>query len=161
LGQLVTGNMSDEKVLRSTPYPLQTLSPVIKPDNMTIYKHNQQNAINHYVKKEYDRLLEQAEVITRQLADLERRVLVTEMVENSRYGFKPVHGTVYSLYYRKFKRTYFLSMLGCQDWAAGVPETCSWVADVKKLGDNTWDVVSVDPDHIDKLPPSKENSSYE
>lgn len=144
--------MSNEKRLSTTPYPLQTLSPVIKPENITLYKHQQQNAISHYVKKEYDRLLEQAEVVTRQLADLERRVAITEVIENARYGFKPVHGQTYSLYYREAKRGYFLSMMSPSDWSFGVPASCHWVADVKKLGDNTWDVIEVHEDYDTKLP---------
>jgi hypothetical protein len=130
----------DNKVLRSTPYPLQTLSPVIKPDNMTLYRAQQANAVSHYVKQEYDRLFAQAEVINRQFKELQRRVRITEMIENSRYRFKPVAGQTYYLYQNTAKQTYQLSLLSPNDWALGMPESYLWVADVKKLGDNTWDI---------------------
>tara|TARA_R100000664_G_C2709022_1_gene106490 strand:+ start:278 stop:721 length:444 start_codon:yes stop_codon:yes gene_type:complete len=133
--------MSDEeKALRSTTYPLQTLSPVIKPDNMTLYKAQQANAVSHYVKQEYDRLLAQAEVINKQFQELQRRVKITEVIENSRYRFKPVAGHIYYLYQNATKQTYQLSILSPSDWALGMPDSYLWVADVRKLGDSTWDV---------------------
>ena len=136
--------MSDnEKRLSTTEYPLQTLSPVIKPENITRYKHLQAKAVGHYVKKEYDRLMEQAEVIMKQLNDLERRVKITEMIENSRYRFKPTPGNIYYLYKTTTKNPYILSMMSQSDWSVGVPSTYTWVADVEKLGDGTWDVLEV------------------
>jgi len=136
--------MSDEhKRLSTTEYPLQTLSPVIKPENITRYKHLQAKAVGHYVKKEYDRLMEQAAVIMKQLNDLERRVKITEIVENSRYRFKPIPGNIYYLYQTTTKNPYVLSMLSRNDWAIGLPLTHTWVADVEKLGDGTWEVLRV------------------
>ena len=136
--------MSDnEKRLSTTEYPLQTLSPVIKPENITQYKHLQAKTVSHYVKKEYDRLMEQAEVIIKQLGDLERRVKITEMIENSRYRFKPTPGHTYHLYSTTTKHPYVLSMFAQGEWAAGVPTTHTWVASVEKLGDGTWEVLQV------------------
>ena len=140
-----TDSMSDnnEKRLSTTEYPLQTLSPVIKPENITKYKHLQAKTINHYVKKEYDRLMEQAEVIMKQLSDLERRVKITEMIENSRYRFKPIPGNIYHLYKTTTKHPYVLSMFAESEWSAGMPLTHTWIADVEKLGDGTWEVLEV------------------
>ena len=137
--------MSDnnEKRLSTTEYPLQTLSPVIKPENITKYKHLQAKTISHYVKKEYDRLMEQAEVIMKQLSDLERRVKITEMIENSRYRFKPIPGNIYHLYKTTTKHPYVLSMFAESEWSAGMPLTHTWIADVEKLGDGTWEVLEV------------------
>ena len=136
--------MSDnEKRLSTTEYPLQTLSPVIKPENITRYKHLQAKTVSHYVKKEYDRLMAQAEVIIKQLGDLERRVKITEMIENSRYRFKPTPGKIYHLYSTTTKDPYILSMFAQDEWAVGVPATYTWVASVEKLGDGTWEVLQV------------------
>tara|TARA_B100000212_G_C27074300_1_gene405349 strand:+ start:152 stop:598 length:447 start_codon:yes stop_codon:yes gene_type:complete len=136
--------MSDnDKVQRSTPYPLRTLSPVIKPENITQYKHLQAKTLNHYVKKEYDRLMEQAALIMRQLNDLEQRVQITELIENSKYRFKPIPGNIYHLYHTTAKYPYVLSLYGRDDWAAGIPLSHEWVADVQKLGDSTWEVIEV------------------
>ena len=140
--------MSDnEKRLSTTEYPLQTLSPVIKPENITRYKHLQATTVSHYVKKEYDRLMEQAEVIIKQLGDLERRVKITEMIENSRYRFKPTPGHTYHLYSTTTKHPYVLSMFAQGEWAAGVPTTHTWVASVEKLGDGTWEIITVSDEH--------------
>lgn len=43
-------------------------------------------------------------------------------------------------------------MMSPNDWSFGVPASCHWVADVKKLGDNTWDVIEVHEDYDTKLP---------
>lgn len=139
--------MSEEKKLRSTEYPLQTLSPVIKPENITQYKHLQAKTINHYVKKEYDRLLEQAQVIQRQMNDLVRRVAITEIIENSKYRFKPIPGNIYHLYQTTGKYKYVLSMNSKSEWRAGLPATYTWIADVQKLGDSTWEIIEVSEDH--------------
>ena len=142
----------DEKALRSTTYPLQTLSPVIKPDNMTLYRAQQANAVSHYVKQEYDRLLAQAEVIERQFKQLHRRVRITEMIENSRYRFKPVPGKTYYLYQNTHKQTYQLSLLSPTDWSLGMPDNYIWVADVTKLGDNTWDISGFNQEFSELFP---------
>jgi len=107
---------------------------------MTLYRAQQANAVSHYVKQEYDRLFAQAEVINRQFKELQRRVKITEMIENSRYRFKPIAGQVYYLYQNVNKQSYQLSLLSPNDWALGMPESYLWVADVRKLGDNTWDI---------------------
>ena len=142
--------MSDnEKRLSTTEYPLQTLSPVIKPENITQYKHLQAKAVSHYVKKEYDRLMEQAEVIIKQLGELERRVKITEMIENSRYRFKPTPGNIYHLYFTTTKHPYVLSMFAQDEWAAGVPATHTWAASVEKLGDGTWEIKTLNEEYED------------
>ena len=107
---------------------------------MTLYRAQQANAVSHYVKQEYDRLFAQAEVINRQFKELQLRVKITEMIENSRYRFKPIAGQVYYLYQNVNKQSYQLSRLSPNDWALGMPDTYLWVADVRKLGDNTWDI---------------------
>ena len=140
--------MSDnEKRLSTTEYPLQTLSPVIKPENITRYKHLQAKTVSYYVKKEYDRLMEQAQVIIKQLGDLERRVKITEMIENSRYRFKPIPGNTYHLYSTTTRHPYVLSMFAEDEWAVGVPMTHTWVASVEKLGDGTWEIITVSDEH--------------
>ena len=96
---------------------------------------------------EYDRLMEQAQVIIKQLGDLERRVKITEMIENSRYRFKPIPGSTYHLYSTTTKHPYVLSMFAEDEWAVGVPATHTWVASVEKLGDGTWEIITASDEY--------------
>ena len=140
--------MSDPKH-RSTEYPLSTLSPPIKPTDMTQVKQQSIAVTNHYVKKEYARLQEQADVIMRQFHDLDRRVKITEVIMQARMRIKPVIGQSYWLY-RKRDNTYVVSLIGKDNWASGCPH--EFVAEVHQLGDSTWEVIQVAPDFENLLP---------
>jgi len=128
---------------RSSKYPLSTMSAPIKPTDITRHKAETLKVTNHYVKKEYDRLYEQAEVLMKQFNDLDRRVKITTMIESVRRKFKPVPGNTYWLYMRD-RGDLFLSLIGKDDWAAGIPG--QYVAQVERLGDSTWEVIDTHED---------------
>ena len=140
--------MSDPKHC-STEYPLSTLSPPIKPNDMSKVKAQSLAVSNHYVKKEYARLQEQADVIMKQFRDLDRRVKITDVVMNAKMRFKPVIGRSYWLYKRKSKG-YVVSLIGKDEWAVGCPH--DFVAEIQQLGDSTWEVIQVAHDYEDLLP---------
>ncbi len=125
--------MSDPKH-RSTEYPLSTLSPPIKPTDMTQVKQQSIAVTNHYVKKEYARLQEQADVIMKQFRDLDRRVKITEVVMQSKMRIKPIVGQSYWLY-RKHDNTYVMSLIGKDSWASGCPHEL--IAEGQELGEST------------------------
>ena len=77
---------------------------------MTQVKQQSIAVANHYVKKEYARLQEQADVIMRQFHDLDRRVKITEVIMQARMRIKPVIGQSYWLYKKK-DNTYVVSLL--------------------------------------------------
>jgi len=129
--------MSDPKH-RSAKYPLSTMSAPIKPTDITKHKAETLKVTNHYVKKEYDRLYEQADVLMKQFNDLDRRVKITSLIESVRRKFIPVVGNRYWLYMRS-PGDFFLSLIGRDEWAAGPPG--EYVAQVERLGDSTWDVI--------------------
>jgi hypothetical protein len=120
---------------------------------MTKVKQQSIAVTNHYVKKEYARLQEQADVIMKQFRDLDRRVKITEVIMSAKLGFKPVPGRSYWLYKRKVKG-YVVSLIGKDEWAAGCPH--EFVAEVQQLGDSTWEVIEVAPD-FEELLPQKES----
>jgi Protein of unknown function (DUF2452) len=122
-------------------YPMEVGAPVFAPIKVVEEKDKAVNVARQNAKLEYDRIMEQAEVLMRQAKALQARLDATEMVHRSKFSFNPLHGKTYHLYYDQRNATHLLIQNGPKDWCCGVPDNWVYSMAVKKLGDSTWAVV--------------------
>ncbi len=122
-----------------SPIPLSISSPVIKPEDRNKIKANAVEAMHHYAQQEIAMLKQQADLIMKQVREIEERLKISEHIYDSNFRFNPVVGQVYHLYEKEDH--YLLSLVGPNDWGRkGMPYT-RHVASVKLLGDHSWDVI--------------------
>ena len=107
------------------------------------------NVARQNAKQEYDRIMEQAEVLMKQARALQARLDATEMVHCAKFGFNPIHGKTYHLYYDERNAVNVLIQNGPQEWSCGIPSGWAYSMAVKKLGDSTWAVI--EDDLVDSL----------
>jgi hypothetical protein len=88
--------------------------------------------------------MEQAEVLMKQARALQARLDATEMVHCAKFGFNPIHGKIYHLYYDERNQTNLLIQNGPKDWSCGIPDGWNYLMAVKKLGDSTWAIIEDD-----------------
>ena len=122
-------------------YPMEVGAPVFAPIKVVEEKDKAVNVARQNAKLEYDRIMEQAEVLMRQAKALQARLDATEMVHRAKYGFNPIHGKIYHLYFDERNQTSVLTQTGPEEWSCGIPGNWSYSMAVKKLGDSTWAVV--------------------
>jgi len=125
-------------------YPMEVGAPVFAPIKVVEEKDKAVNVARQNAKLEYDRIMEQAEVLMRQARALQARLDATEMVHRSKFRFNPLHGKTYHLYYDQRNATHLLIQNGPKDWSCGIPDNWVYFMAVKKLGDSTWAVVEED-----------------
>lgn len=124
----------------SLPYPMELGSPAFAPVPVDKEKDVIHNAGKLHAKQEYDRIMEQVEVLKRQAEALSSRMAVSEMMHSCVYGFKPVHGKVYYVYNDTDKNQYWLSLNHPNSWSAlGANHT--YIMTVQLMGDSTWQEV--------------------
>jgi hypothetical protein len=102
-------------------------------------------------KHEYDRIMEQANVLMKQAKALQSRLDVTEQVHAAKFSFNPLHGKVYHLYFDHRQQTNVLIQTGPDEWTCGVPEHWTFKLTVKKLGDSTWEEIETEVDENPSL----------
>ena len=69
-------------------------APVFAPIKVVEEKDKAVNVARQNAKLEYDRIMEQAEVLMRQARALQARLDATEMVHRSKFSFNPLHGKI-------------------------------------------------------------------
>lgn len=80
-------------------YPMEVGAPVFAPIKVTEEKDKAVNVARQNAKLEYDRIMEQAEVLMKQARALQARLDATEMVHGAKFSFNPIHGKIYHLYF--------------------------------------------------------------
>jgi hypothetical protein len=125
----------------SIEYPMEVGSPVFAPIKVTEEKDKAVNVARQNAKHEYDRIMEQANVLMKQAKALQSRLDVTEQVHAAKFSFNPLHGKVYHLYFDHRQQTNVLIQTGPDEWTCGVPEHWTFKLSVKKLGDSTWEEI--------------------
>uniref|UniRef100_UPI004047BF05 DUF2452 domain-containing protein n=1 Tax=Polynucleobacter sp. TaxID=2029855 RepID=UPI004047BF05 len=126
-------------------YPMEVGAPVFAPIKVHEEKDKAVNVARQNAKLEYDRIMEQAEVLMKQARALQARLDATEMVHAAKFGFNPIHGKVYHLYIDTRNAVNVLIQNGPTEWSCGIPGGWTYSMAVKKLGDSTWAVVEDDP----------------
>ena len=125
-------------------YPMEVGAPVFAPIKVTEEKDKAVNVARQNAKLEYDRIMEQAEVLMKQARALQARLDATEMVYCAKFSFNPIHGKIYHLYYDERNQVNVLIQNGPQGWSCGIPDGWNYLMPVKKLGDSTWAVIEED-----------------
>jgi hypothetical protein len=125
-------------------YPMEVGAPVFAPIKVHEEKDKAVNVARQNAKLEYDRIMEQAEVLMKQARSLQARLDATEMVHAAKFGFNPIHGKVYHLYIDTRNSVNVLIQNGPTEWSCGIPGGWTYSMAVKKLGDSTWAVVEDD-----------------
>lgn len=125
----------------SIEYPMEVSAPKFAPVNVYEEKDKAVNIARQNAKQEYDRIMEQAEVLVRQAKALQARLDATEMVHAAKCQFNPLHGRIYHLYFDRKINQNVLIQTAPEEWTTGVPEKWEYKMTVRKLGDSTWEVV--------------------
>ena len=89
-------------------------------------------------QQEYDRIMESVSILQRQAQALQRRMHLTEMVHAAKFSFVPIPGKSYWLVEDTKKSQIILTPMGPNDWSCSAPEEYRYVAQVRCLGDQTW-----------------------
>jgi hypothetical protein len=96
------------------------------------------NAARMHAEQEYNRIMDVVKVLQKQADEIKRRLYITDAVHAAEYQFQVYHGQTYWLCFdSKINRTR-LCHQGPNDWTTGAPESYSYIAPVKWLGDYTW-----------------------
>jgi hypothetical protein len=125
-----------------TPYATESSGP--KFDLVPVEKHKDImiNVARLHAKQEYDRIMEQVEVLKRQAESLEHRMRVSDMMYDINITFKPVHGKIYYVYLDTLKNKRWISMNHPDSWSAlGIHH--KFVIAVQLMGDSNWQEVEI------------------
>jgi hypothetical protein len=117
------------------PYGHTIGAPAFRPNEMGVILTKSAMAMNEQVEMQKSQILEQVELLKRQYQELEERRLISIMVYQSEFKFKPESGHTYYLYNRE-DGTLFLSLISPAEW-----KRFAHIATVKLLSDMTWFVV--------------------
>ena len=104
---------------------------VVKRDSLTMMEYQ--------ANKQIDLLKRQAELLMKQVKEIQDRVELAHLVAQAKYNFKPVLMKEYYLY-KHNENDYTLCLISPEAWGDGCPYgACT--AQVRQLGDSTWEEV--------------------
>ncbi len=121
-----------------TPYATEAGGPKFDLVPVTKQKDIMLNVARLHARQEYDRIMELVAVLQKQAADIQKRLDITDMVNQAKYDFQTYHGQIYWLCYDHRKECTRLVMTGPNDWSTGIPEGYEYICRIKWLGDYTW-----------------------
>jgi hypothetical protein len=121
-----------------TPYPTEVGGPKFDLIPVTQRKDLMVNAARMHAEQEYNRIMEMVAVLSKQAAEVKRRLEITDAVHAAEYQFQPAHGQTYWLLYDSEIEKTRLAIQGPADWTTGKPDKYEYICQVKWLGDYTW-----------------------
>lgn len=124
----------------SLPYPMELGSPAFAPIAIEKEKDILLNTSRLNAKQEYDRIMEQVNVLKKQAEALQNRMQVSEIMHHCSYGFRVVHGNCYYVYYNNLKNQNVLSLNAPNNWSA-FPGHYTYIMTVRLMGDSTWEQI--------------------
>ena len=130
----------------SLPYPMELGAPAFAPVPVEKEKDIILNVGKLHAKQEYDRIMEQVDVLKRQADALMNRMEVSEIMHRCVYGIHPYHGKTYYVYWDSRKQHHWLSLNHPDSWCAGPGAHNRFVMAVRMLGDSTWEEVILSAD---------------
>ena len=125
-----------------TPYatevggPAFDLIPIAKQKDIMI------NVARMHAEQEYNRIMDVVKVLQKQADDIKRRLYITDAVHAAEYQFQVYHGQSYWLCFDSKINNTRLCHQGPTGWTTGVPEHYTYIAQVRWLGDYTWQEVT-------------------
>jgi len=128
-------------------YPMEIGDQFFAPINIEKEKDLMLSLARMNATQEYERIMESVRVLKKQADELMRRVELTNLIHSAKFGFKPVPGKNYWLFRHtgtKFTAPHIgLGSMGPDDWSS-TPDEYEFIAQVKCLGDQTWQEVKND-----------------
>lgn len=121
-----------------TPYATEVGGPKFDLIPVEKQKDIMVNVARMHAEQEYNRIMDLVKVLTKQAAELKRRLEITDAVHAAKYDFQVYHGQCYWLCYDSKIDNTRLTSTGPDDWSTGAPDHYTYIARVKWLGDYTW-----------------------
>lgn len=111
-------------------------SGIIRPEDRKEIKNAVVRAMYEQTDQQLNQIKEQIELLAEQAKKIKGRIEVSELIYQSKMGFKPVVGHIYHLYRKN--DDHFLSMIAPEEWTN---KSVGFVATVKLLSDMTWELI--------------------
>ena len=121
-----------------TPYATEVGGPKFDLIPVEKQKDIMVNVARMHAEQEYNRIMDLVNVLTKQAAELKRRLEITDAVHAAKYDFQIYHGQCYWLCFDNKIDNTRLTHQGPSDWTTGPPDHYTYIAKVKWLGDYTW-----------------------
>ena len=119
------------------PYPMELGSPAFQPVAVLEEKDKSINVARAHAAQEYERIMQQAEVLIKLAKALQYRLNMSERVANSDWSFIECYGVKYYLYLNDNTEKETLSLISPSDWYK-CPDHLHYQDTVRKQGDCTW-----------------------
>lgn len=132
------------------PVPMSVASALIRPMDKGKLRTNALETVEKQANQQIDMLKKQAELIMKQVGEIETRVRIASEIYQSDIGFEPIIGSIYHLY-QKEDDSRFLSMVGPDEWGRSPKKKFNFVASVRLLADRTWDVLKMEENKFDEV----------
>jgi hypothetical protein len=132
------------------PYGHTVGAPAFRPNDQAVIQSHALSAMNEQVDSQLKNLKEQAELIRKQVLELEKRRILSYIIYH--YGELKSNPSINKLYhlYKRTDSSFFLTMISPQEWGQSGKDL-KYVATVKMLHDNTWSLESVFTDELRDL----------
>ena len=125
----------------SKEYPMEVGAPVFAPVAVMEEKDRSLNVAKLHAKQEYERIMDQVNVLKEQAESLMRRLDVTHIVHATECGFNPLFARTYYIYNNTYQQKNQMMMMSPDGWSSGVPDHLQFIVAVRKKGDSTWEEV--------------------
>ena len=125
----------------SMMFPTNIGAPNFSPVPIKKEKDHMINMARMNAKQEYDRIMELVTVLKKQADNIKKRLEMTDLIYQTKYSFKIVHGKTYWLVENTDKNITELVMMGPNEWSGKHPSEYKYLAPVRSLGDHTWEIV--------------------
>lgn len=117
-------------------YPTEVGSTFFAPVDVKEQKDLILNVARANAEQEYQRIMGLVRVLQEQAENLQKRLMLTELVHQAKFSFKPVVNSIYWLV--DVDGETVLTPLGPNDWSTGYPENYKYIDQLRFLGDFTW-----------------------
>jgi hypothetical protein len=110
----------------------------IVPTNQGMIKSHAREAMKEQTEEQMAIIYEQMKTLAKQVQDIQKRVIISDLIYNAEIPFTPVIGKTYYLYQRN-NQVRFLSLISPKEW--GELKEMSYLAEIKLNADHTWKVI--------------------
>lgn len=121
-----------------SPIPLHVGSAPIAPIDKGKLKATAYEAMTHHAGQQVDLLRKQAELIMKQVKEIEDRVEISRKIYQADIRFIPEIGLQYYLYQKG--GSWLLSLIGPDEWGRS-KKFDHYIATVRLLADRTWEII--------------------
>ena len=123
------------------PYAHTAGGAVIRVDDLSEIRNKNLAAMKEGVGRQIRQLHDQIEVLMKQAQKIQERRIISERVYQAHLNYEPVIGQVYYLYEKDTGQD-IISIISPEEWGYKRYKYSRYIAKIKLLADNTWDVES-------------------